>query len=108
MRTGSSRRASKLALAGLLVGALSLTTVATADLAAAQPAPAPPAGERAPTKGPARPERTPPVKADRDRDKIFDDLEEGLATTGADQRVPVLVMLSSEASPAAIDRMRRE
>jgi serine protease AprX len=47
------------------------------------------------------------VKADRDRDRIFDDLEQRLSPRGGDERVDVVVTLTDTASRDRVGRLER-
>ncbi len=63
---------------------------------------APPADKPAPRARKAKPE-----KADANRDKVFDDLEEDLAQRPDDARVNVLVLLNGDASEERVRGLKR-
>ena len=58
-------------------------------------------------KGPDPADKAKPVKADKDRDKVFDDLEARLAGAPADAKAGVIVTLNAPASPSAVDSLKR-
>ena len=84
------------------VGAILALVLAVALGVAAQPVQAPPGGGGKP---PAADPPRPPVKADRDRNKIFDDLEARLARLAAGDNVGVIVLLRDPATPQRIDAL---
>lgn len=62
-------------------------------------------GREAPSHGPA--ERS-GVKADRDGDGVFDDLERRMASLATDGRLPVIVTLTAPASKERVDQLKRQ
>jgi len=65
------------------------------------------AGSAATREKPAPPARPDvPVRADRDGDKVFDDLAATLSAKGADAEVSVIVTLASPATGARVDELK--
>ena len=87
---------------GLLIALAAPFLVAALALAAASTATA----QRA-QKPPVPPDTGPPPKADRDRDKIFDDLEARLAGLAAGDRVSVIVTLDAPATEERVGLLER-
>jgi serine protease AprX len=75
---------------------LTLTLLAVAALGAAS------TGTASEKKEPATPEPTPPAKIDRDKNKLFDDLEQRLEKLGGNDDVDVIVRLEAPASEARV------
>ncbi len=59
----------------------------------------------APIKPPAPPVVNPPIKADRDRDKIFDDLEARIARLAAGDKLSVIVSLRDPATAERVNAL---
>ena len=86
-----------------IVGAAAVAVAVVA--ASAGSAASAPAEQAAKPAAPTKP--APAVKADRDGDKLFDDLEARLAGMSSGDELSVLVRLSASASNARVDDLSR-